>query len=179
MSTSVVMGLMLDIKQFQADLQRAQTAMQGATQKMVGQAKTSGRAMQAASKQTTNLGQAIDFLKKRVIGAGLFFAAFYQGLILFRQTVGEVISEFFNLDDALRRVQSITKQSDESLRDLRDELLDLAKQGALFDQSAADVADSMFNIVQAGYEAQGRSCRRRFHDSRDSLWCACRCSQSL
>lgn len=150
----IVQRLVLDTSQFQADLQRAQAWMQQAAQGMARQTKTAAGGLRATTKQAGNLSQAVDFLKKRVIGAGLFFAAFYQGLILFRQTVGEVIAEFFNLDDALRRVQSITKQSDESIAELKGELIDLAKQGALFDQTAADVADSMFNIVQAGYESQ-------------------------
>lgn len=145
------MQLLLDIKQLRASLQQATVAMQQATGKMTSQAKTAGRAMQTAGKKAKGFGNAIDFIKTRIIGAGLFFAGFYQGLILFRQTIGEIIGEFFDLDDALRRVQSITKESDEEIEELRSSLLKLAKAGALFDQSAADVADSMFSIAQAGY----------------------------
>lgn len=149
---NVMMQLLLDIKQLQGSLQKAQSTMQSATTRMSQQVQRTGRAMQTTSKKATGLAGAMDFLKKRVLFAGMFFAAFYQGLILLRQTVGEVITEFFDLDDSLRRVQSITKESDESIEQLRKELLSLAKSGALFDQSAADVADSMFTIAQAGFD---------------------------
>ncbi len=148
---NVMMQLMLDIRQLQSALQQATASMQAATTRMGRQVNRAGREMASASKKATGFGNAIDFIKKRVIGAGLFFAGFYQGLILFRQFVGEVVGEFFNLDDALRRVQSITKESDESIGRLRVELLALAKAGALFDQTASDVADSMFTIAQAGF----------------------------
>lgn len=148
---NVLMQLMLDIRQLQGALKQATASMQTATTRMSRQVQRAGREMQASGKKATGFANAIDFLKKRVFLAGLFFAGFYQGLIFFRQFVGAVISEFFNLDDALRRVQSITKETDESIGRLRGQLLDLAKAGALFDQSAADVADSMFTIAQAGF----------------------------
>lgn len=149
---NVIMQLLLDARQMVAGLNQATAQMQSATSRMSQQVNRTGTAMTKTAKKTTGFAGAIDFLKKRVIGAGLFFAAFYQMLILLRQTVGEVISEFFDLDDSLRRVQSITKESDASIARLRAELLDLAKSGDLFDQSAADVAESMFTIAQAGFD---------------------------
>lgn len=151
MAANVLMQLMLDIRQLQSALHQAQASMQTATANMGRQVNRAGREMQASGKKATGFANAIDFIKKRVIVAGLFFAGFYQGLILFRQFVGEVVGEFFNLDDALRRVQSITKQTDESIGRLREQLLGAAKNGELFDQTASDVADSMFTIAQAGF----------------------------
>lgn len=153
MAQSVLMQLLLEIRQFRQAWEQAATAAQQGAQRISRQAQAGGRAMDQASKKATGFAGAIEFLKKRVIGAGLFFAAFYQGLITFRQLVGDVVSEFFNLDDALRRVQSITGDSDREIARLRDNLIDLAKNGELFDQTASDVADSMFEISQAGFSS--------------------------
>lgn len=151
MAASVLIRLLLEVKQYQTALRQATTSMQQATQRMSASAARGSRAMKKSTKSASGFAKAIDFLKKRVIVAGAFFAAFYQGLILLRQFVGSAVVELFNLDDALRRVQSITKESDASIAQLRDNLLDLAKQGKLFNQSAGEVADSMFSIAQAGF----------------------------
>lgn len=153
MAASVLIRLLLEVKQYKTALRQATTSMQQATSRMKADAARGSRAMQKSTKSASGFAKAIDFLKKRVIVAGAFFAAFYQGLILLRQFVGSAVAELFNLDDALRRVQSITKESDASIVRLRDNLLDFARQGKLFDQSAADVADSMFSIAQAGFDS--------------------------
>ncbi len=149
----VLMRLELRIAGFQNSLNKATAAMRNSGNSMARSAKQGTAAMGKSTKQAGKLAGAMKFLQTRVIGAGLFFAAFYQGLITFRQLIGDAVAELFDLDDALRAVQSITKQSDSSIGRLRNSLLDLAKVGALFDQSAASVAESMFTIVQAGFTA--------------------------
>ena len=151
---NVTMQLLLEIRQFRAAWGQAQAAARQGGAAVARSAQTGGAAMGQATKKASGFAGAINFLKTRVIGAGLFFAAFYQGLITFRKLIGDAVGELFNLDDALRRVQSITKQSDESIAHLKGQLLDAAKAGELFDQTAGDVADAMFNIAQAGFDAQ-------------------------
>ncbi len=151
---NVTMQLLLEIRQFRAAWGQAQAAARSGGAAVARSAQTGGAAMGQATKKATGFAGAINFLKTRVIGAGLFFAAFYQGLITFRKLIGDAVGELFDLDDALRRVQSITKQSDASIANLKNQLLAAARSGELFDQSAADVADAMFNIAQAGFDAQ-------------------------
>ena len=149
----VMMRLELRIAGFQASLNKATAQMRSSGANMARSANQGTAAMGRSTKQAGKMAGAMNFLKTRIIGAGLFFAAFYQGLITFRQLIGDAVAELFNLDDSLRAVQSITKQSDSSIQRLRGSLLDLAKAGQLFDQSAAEVAESMFTIVQAGFTA--------------------------
>lgn len=113
------------------------------------------RRMSASAKRATGsmrgLGNAADFVKNRIIKAGLFFAGFYQGLIILRQVIGSVISEFFALDENLRKVQSISKSTDEEISNLKTDLLAAARAGETFGQRASEVADAMFEIVQSGF----------------------------
>ncbi len=104
-----------------------------------------------ASGSMRGLGNAAGFVQNRIIKAGLFFAGFYQGLIILRQVVGTVVSEFFNLDENLRKVQSISKSTDEEIKNLKTDLLAAAAAGETFGQKASEVADAMFEIVQSGF----------------------------
>jgi TP901 family phage tail tape measure protein len=152
-SNSIILQLLLEIKQYQSALRQATASMQQATGQIGRNADEASRRLNKATQSTSGFSRAIDFLKKRVLGAGLFFAAFYQGLIFLRQSIGAVVGEMLSLDEGLRKIQSITLQSDASIEQLRSRLLSMAQAGKTFGQRASEIANAMFDIVQSGFSA--------------------------
>ncbi len=144
--------LIADIRDFAGNLQRgagqARSAL-GTLDKQVGRV---GKGLNGANKASKGFFQTLKANVGTQIKAGLMFATLYQALILFRQVIGGAITELFNLDEALRKVQSISKDSDEAIKALNDQLIKAAREGKLFGQTASEVAVGMFEIVQAGFD---------------------------
>jgi TP901 family phage tail tape measure protein len=143
--------LIADIRDFTRNLQRgaqqARTAL-GGLDRQVGNV---GAGLNNANKASQSFFQTIRSNIATQIKAGIMFATLYQALITFRQTIGAAVAELFNLDEALRKVQSISKDADDTIEALRDQLIKAAREGKLFGQTAAEVAVGMFEIVQAGF----------------------------
>ncbi len=145
--------LIADIRDFSRNLQRgAQQAKQalGGLNRSVGNVQ---KGLGGATKASKSFFQTLRANVATQIKAGIMFATLYQALITFRQTIGAAISEMLKLDEALRKVQSITKESDASIKALNDSLLKTAREGKLFGQTAGQIADGMFEIVQSGFDS--------------------------
>jgi TP901 family phage tail tape measure protein len=144
--------LIADIRNFASNIQRgaqqAKTAL-GGLDRQVGNV---GVGLNGANKASKSFFQTLRSNVGTQIKAGIMFATLYQALITFRQTIGAAIAELFNLDEALRKVQSISKDTDAAIAALNDQLLKAARQGRLYGQTAAEVAVGMFEIVQAGFD---------------------------
>ncbi len=143
--------LVADIRNFSQNLQRA--AQQGRTSlrslnQRIGNV---GKGLNNATKASKGFFQTLRANVATQIKAGIMFATLYQALITFRQTIGAAISELLKLDTALRKVQSITKDTDVAIGDLGKTLLKAAREGKLFGNTAGEVATGMFEIVQAGF----------------------------
>lgn len=145
--------LIADIRDFAGKLRQGTSEARKA---MGGLATSTGKAGQALGTATTKSKGFFQSLRNGLvtqIKTGVMFAALYQALITFRQTIGAAVSELFDLDEALRKVQSISKDSDKAVGELSDQLLKAAREGKLFGQTAGEVATGMFEIVQAGFDA--------------------------
>lgn len=144
--------LIADIRNFSQNLQRAaqqgRTAMRG-LDRQVGNV---GRGLNSANKASKGFFHTLRSNVATQIKAGIMFATLYQALITFRQTIGAAVAEMFNLDEALRKVQSISKDADETIEGLKNQLIKAAREGKLFGQTAGEVAVGMFEIVQAGFD---------------------------
>lgn len=144
--------LIADIRDFASNLQRgaqqARTAL-GGLDRQVGNV---GAGLRSANTASKSFFQTIRSNIATQIKAGIMFATLYQALITFRQTIGAAVAELFNLDESLRKVQSISKDADETIEALKNQLIKAAREGKLFGQTAAEVATGMFEIVQAGFD---------------------------
>lgn len=145
--------LIADIRDFSRNLQRgAQQAKQAMNGLNTGVGNVS-KGLNGATKASKGFFQTLRANVATQIKAGIMFATLYQALITFRQTIGAAISELLKLDESLRKVQSITKESDESIKALNDSLLRAAREGKLFGQTAGEIAAGMFEIVQSGFDS--------------------------
>ncbi len=110
--------LVADIRNFSQNLQRAaqqgRTAMRG-LDRQVGRV---GVGLNNANKASKGFFQTLRSNVATQIKAGIMFATLYQALITFRQTIGAAVAEMFNLDEALRKVQSISKDADATIESL-------------------------------------------------------------
>jgi len=89
---------------------------------------------------------------KRTLVMGIGFAAFYRGLILVNQGIDGLIGGLSGFDRNMRNVQSITKQSDESLARMSTRLLDMVASGDSAGKSAEDLSDALYDIASSGFE---------------------------
>ncbi len=145
--------LIADIRDFARNLQRgAQQAKQAMSGLNTGVGNVQ-KGLNGANKASKGFFQTLRSNVATQIKAGIMFATLYQALITFRQTIGAAISELLKLDESLRKVQSITKESDESIKALNDSLLKAAREGKLFGQTAGEIAAGMFEIVQSGFDS--------------------------
>ncbi len=143
--------LIADIRNFSQNIQRGATQARTALSGLDRQVGRVGTGLNGANKASKSFFQTLRSNVATQIKAGIMFATLYQALITFRQTIGAAISEMFNLDEALRKVQSISKDADVTIEGLKNQLIKAAREGKLFGQTAAEVAVGMFEIVQAGF----------------------------
>ncbi len=143
--------LIADIRNFSQNLQKGATQARTALSGLDRQVGRVGTGLNSANKASKGFFQTLRSNVATQIKAGIMFATLYQALITFRQTIGAAVSEMFNLDEALRKVQSISKDADATIEGLKNSLIKAAREGKLFGQTAAEVAVGMFEIVQAGF----------------------------
>ena len=144
--------LIADIRNFSQNLQRGAQQARSALSGLDRQVGRVGTGLNSANKASKGFFQTLRSNVATQIKAGIMFATLYQALITFRQTIGAAVAEMFNLDEALRKVQSISKDADATIEGLKNSLIKAAREGKLFGQTAAEVAVGMFEIVQAGFD---------------------------
>ncbi len=107
--------LIADIRNFSSNLQKAAQQGRTALGKLDKQVGRVGTGLNSANKASKGFFQTLRSNVATQIKAGIMFATLYQALITFRQTIGAAVSELLNLDTALRKVQSISKDTDQAM----------------------------------------------------------------
>lgn len=134
----------------------AMKTMAAETQKAGQQVEKSLKNVQQAHGAT---GKSADGLAGKIKGmAGAFmtnialFSTYYLSVGAITKILGGAIAEFRKLDESLRNVQSITLQSDASIRETAKSLLGMVLSGKSAGQSAGDLAVALYEVVSSGYE---------------------------
>jgi len=154
MARSVVLQLLVDLKSWDTGLNRAARTADSTFKRIGNAAKNVGNGLTNVASKAGKLTGAFNILGGGVLKQTVFFAGYFNALIAINNIMTGVIGHALDFDEALRKVQSITKDSNETISELRSQLLDLARKGDLAGKSAANIADAMFDIVQSGFNVQ-------------------------